>query len=121
MKISAIFFILAMTLTSCQEHKVSEEKSENNLASKIEYADKINKKVVFESDYTMFVFAMRKGQDLKPHSAPIDAPLVMLEGSAKITIGNTETVVNKGDYIMLPKDVMHRVYTITDCKFMLIK
>tara|TARA_R100000655_G_scaffold95272_1_gene137150 strand:- start:697 stop:1062 length:366 start_codon:yes stop_codon:yes gene_type:complete len=113
--------VVGLLLTSCQEHKVSEEKSENNLASKVEYADKINNNVIFESDYKMIVFAMKKGQDLKPHSAPMDAPLVMLEGSAKVTIGDEETVLNEGDIITLPKNLMHGVYPITDCKFMLIK
>ncbi len=51
----------------------------------------------------------------------MDAPLVMLEGSAKVTIGNEETIVQKGDIITLPKDLMHGVYPITDCKFLLMK
>ena len=76
---------------------------------------------MFESHYKMIVFALKKGQDLKPHSASMDAPLVMLEGSAKITIGDKEMIVYKGDMVTLPKDIDHGVYPISDCKFMLIK
>ena len=64
---------------------------------------------------------MKKGQDLKPHSAPMDAPLVMLEGSAKVTIGDEETIVYEGDIITLPKDIAHGVFPVTDCKFLLLK
>ena len=114
-------FVATILLTSCEDQKVNEKISEYNLSAKVEYGDKIINKTVFESHYKMIVFAMRKGQDLKPHSAPMEAPLVMLEGSAKITIGDKTTLVEKGDIITLPKDIMHGVYPITDCKFLLIK
>ncbi|MGJ8684951.1 MAG: cupin domain-containing protein [Nonlabens sp.] len=109
-------------LTSCNPAPKTVIKSDMNLASQIEYGDKTANKVVFESNaYKMILFAMKSDQVLKPHSAPMDAPLYMIEGSAKITIGKKEHTVVAGDLINLPKDIDHGVYPITDCKFLLAK
>ena len=91
MKHTLILLLTAMLFSSCNTQNTTEKISENNLSAKIEYGDKMATKTVFESDYKMILFALKKGQDLQPHSAPMDAPLVMLEGSAKVTIGNEET------------------------------
>lgn len=108
-------------LVSCQpENNVS--RSSNNLASKIDYKDSINKTVLNEGEaYQMILFAMKKEQLLKPHSAPMDTPLLMLEGIAKITIGDEEYILNEGDMLTLPKEIDHGVYPTTDVKFLLIK
>jgi|TARA_R110002020_G_scaffold63136_1_gene168321 quercetin dioxygenase-like cupin family protein len=121
MKYILNLMIVGLLFSSCGNTNNSVNPTEKNLASKVAYADEINKVVVFESHYKMLVFALKKGQDLKPHSATMDAPLIMLEGSAMVTIGTTETTVKKGDIITLPKDSMHGVSPITNCKFLLIK
>ena len=96
--------------------------TENTLASKVDYQDKINSKIYFESEaYKMILFAMKKEQILKPHSAPMDTPLLMLEGEVKITIGGKAHVLNSGESIILPKDIDHAVYPNKDIKFVLIK
>ncbi|MDP5100752.1 MAG: cupin domain-containing protein [Nonlabens sp.] len=69
----------------------------------------------------MLVFALKSDQVIKPHSAAMDAPFYLLEGSATITIGNEKHILEAGDLITLPKDINHGVYPITDCKFMLLK
>lgn len=96
--------------------------TDTSLASKIDYQDKVNNKIYFESDsYKMILFAMKKDQVLKPHSAPMDTPLLLLEGQAKITIDTKEHILSSGESIVLPKDIKHGVYPITDVKFVLIK
>ena len=121
MKYFLRLMIVGLLFSSCENTSNSVNPTERNLASKVAYADEITNAVVFESHYKMLVFALQEGQDLKPHTATLDAPLVMLEGSAIITIGTTETTVEKGDIITLPKDLMHGVSPITNCKFLLIK
>lgn len=97
-------------------------KTEHNLSSKIEYQDNLNNKIYFESDaYKMILFAMKKEHILKPHSAPMDTPLLILEGQAKITIDDKEYVLNTGESIVLPKNILHGVYPITNVKFVLMK
>jgi quercetin dioxygenase-like cupin family protein len=119
-KLIFIFFI--SVFFSCADVAVTSESNENNLSEKIEYAEKINNKVFFESEnYKMILFAIKKDQVLKPHSAPMDTPLLVLEGSAKVTIGDEEFVLHEGDDIVLPKDIAHGVYPLSNVKFLLIK
>lgn len=122
MKSSILILLALMTLTSCSQESKNIKMSGSNLASQIEYADKVKNKVVFEGEkYKMILFAMRSDQLLKPHTSPVDAPLLMIEGSAKVTIGNKEQIVVAGDMITLPKNILHGVYPQTDCKFLLSK
>ena len=69
----------------------------------------------------MILFALKKDQVLKPHSAPMNTPLLILEGTARVTIGDEDFVLPKGDDIILPKDIDHGVYPLTYVKFLLIK
>lgn len=122
MKNILLIVVVVIALSSCNQKTTTPMMTENNLASKIDYANKVNNQVVFQGEaYKMILFAMKRNQELKPHSAPVDAPLYMLEGSAKITIGEQEHTLLAGDMITLPKDIKHGVYPITDCKFLLLK
>jgi quercetin dioxygenase-like cupin family protein len=119
-KFAFIFFI--SLFVSCTDITVNSELNEHNLSEKIAYADKINNKVFYESDnYKMILFAIKKDQVLKPHSAPMNTPLLILEGSARVTIGDEEFVLHEGDDIVLPKDIDHGVYPLSNVKFLLIK
>lgn len=109
-------------LTGCITDTKTTPMNPNDLTGKIDYKDKINNAVFFEGEgYKMILFAMKKEHILKPHSAPMDTPLLILEGSAKITIGRAEHTLYKGELLTLPKDIDHGVYPITDVKFLLIK
>jgi quercetin dioxygenase-like cupin family protein len=112
-----------MLVLSC-----SNAETKNNTATKdelsnlIEYEDEVHNKVYFESDaYKMILFAMKKEQTLNPHSASMDTPLIMLEGEAKIMIGQDIYDLSKGESIVLPKNIDHAVYPVSDIKFVLIK
>ncbi len=112
---------IAILIISCASvNKVST--SERALSSQIEYQDKVNNRVYFKGDaYKMILFAMKKEHVLKPHSASMDTPVLILEGQARITIGDKEHILNTGESIVLPKNIDHGVYPITDVKFVLIK
>lgn len=122
MKKIILILVSTISFVTCTPANKTNTWSENNLAGKVTYGDKVNNTVVYSNNsYKMIAFAIKKDQILKPHSAPVDAPLLMLEGSAKITIGTTMHILKSGDLITLPKDILHGVYPITDCKFLLIK
>jgi quercetin dioxygenase-like cupin family protein len=110
-----------MMILSCSNTE-SSAKKEQKLSDKIEYQEAIHNKVYFESDaYKMILFAMKKEHILKPHKAPMSTPLLVLEGEAKITIDAKEYVLSAGESIVLPKDILHGIYPITNVKFVLIK
>jgi len=119
-KIAIILFL--GLLLSCTDRTNQSVDSVNNLSEKIEYKDEISVKVISENEgYKMILFAIKKDQVLEPHSAPMDTPLLILKGSAKITVGTEEHRLYEGDLITLPKDIDHGVYPMTDVKFLLIK
>lgn len=112
---------IAMLVLSCLNMN-NNTKNELALSDKIEYQDKVSNTIYFESDaYKMILFAMKKEHVLKPHSASMDTPLLILEGQAKITIDDKEYLLNSGESIVLPKNINHGVYPITNVKFVLIK
>ncbi len=116
-----ILGVLVLLFFGCSEQNTLIN-SKNALANTIEYQDKINKAVYYESDaYKMILFAMKSNQTLKPHTAEMNTPLLVLEGKAKITIDGKQHILKAGESIILPKNINHGVYPITDIKFVLIK
>jgi len=56
---------------------------------------------------TVTVFAFDKGQGLSEHTAPFDAMVQILDGSAKIIIGGVPHTVKAGQGIIMPGNVSH--------------
>jgi quercetin dioxygenase-like cupin family protein len=116
-----IVILVAIVTFSCSDME-NNTKSEQTLSNKIEYMDKVNSTVYFESDtYKMMLFALKKDQKIEPHSAITDTPLLILEGKTKIVIDSETHILSTGESIILPKNINHAVYPITDIKFVLIK
>jgi quercetin dioxygenase-like cupin family protein len=64
---------------------------------------------------------MKTESILKPHEAPMDSPLLILEGLAIFTIDAEDYSLSAGESMVLPKATLHGVYPITNVKFILIK
>lgn len=69
---------------------------------------------------TVTLFAFDLGQGLSPHSAPYDALIQVVEGSAEITIGGKKHRVNNGEIILMPADIPHAVKAPKRFKMMLV-
>lgn len=93
------------------------------LADQIEYREAgfINKVIFNRGDFKIFLFALKAGQEIKPHSTPVDAFLTVLEGEGFISFGGENIALNAGESIHLPKDILHYVRADKDFKMMLIK
>jgi quercetin dioxygenase-like cupin family protein len=93
-----------------------------DLAGSIAYGDDavVSKTLVDKDAGTITVFAFDKGQGLSTHSAPFDATVMILEGSAKITIDKNETVVNTGELIVMPANIPHGLQAEEKFKMLLI-
>lgn len=65
-------------------------------------------------------FAFGKGEGLSPHSAPYDAFVYGVDGSAQITIGAKENRLSAGEMIVMPADVPHSVRATEDFKMLLV-
>jgi quercetin dioxygenase-like cupin family protein len=69
-------------------------------------------------DLTLFAFD--KGQGLSEHTAPFDAFIQVLDGSAEITVAGSPHLVKKGEFIILPADKSHAVNAVERFKMMLV-
>nr|WP_321247890.1 cupin domain-containing protein [uncultured Psychroserpens sp.] len=123
MKKNVLILTIIMLVLSCSNAETNTKKATKDaLSNLVTYKEDVNNKIYFESDaYKMILFAMKKEQTLEPHSAPMDTPLLMLEGEAKIMIGQDAFDLSQGESIVLPKNIDHAVYPTSDIKFVLIK
>ena len=69
---------------------------------------------------TLTVFAFDAGQGLSEHTAPFDATVLGLEGSAQITISGTPHSVGPGDLLIMPANLPHALKALKPFKMLLI-
>lgn len=69
----------------------------------------VSRAIVQKKTGTVTLFAFDKGQRLSEHTAPFDALISILDGSAEIRIGGTPHHLSAGDMIILPSGIPHAV------------
>jgi quercetin dioxygenase-like cupin family protein len=81
------------------------------LVSLIEYShDSIVSKTIVDTPAgTITLFAFDKSQKLSEHTAPYNAVVQIIEGTAKLTIGGKNVTVPVGHVIIMPANVPHAV------------
>jgi quercetin dioxygenase-like cupin family protein len=77
--------------------------------SLIEYSnDSIVSKTILDTPAgTITLFAFDKGQKLSEHTAPYNAVVQVIDGSAKLTIGGKDVTVPAGHIIIMPANMPH--------------
>jgi quercetin dioxygenase-like cupin family protein len=92
------------------------------LASLVGYShDSIVSKMVLDTPAgTITLFAFDKGQKLSEHTAPYNAVVQVLDGSAHLTIGGKNVSVPAGCVIIMPANVPHSVVAKEKFKMLLI-
>jgi quercetin dioxygenase-like cupin family protein len=91
------------------------------LVSLIEYShDSIVSKTILDTPAgTITLFAFDKGQKLSEHTAPYNAVVQVLDGSAHLTIGGKNVTVPAGRIIIMPANVPHSVVAKEKFKMLL--
>lgn len=81
------------------------------LVSLIRYSDGsiVSKTIVDTPAGTITLFAFDKGQKLSEHTAPYNAVVQIIDGSARLTIGGKNVTVPAGHVIIMPANVPHAV------------
>ncbi|MGD0078775.1 MAG: cupin domain-containing protein [Sedimentisphaerales bacterium] len=92
------------------------------LSALINYADNsiVSKTIIDKPVGTITLFAFDKGQKLSEHTAPYDAVVQIIEGSASLTIGGKSSTVCTGQIIVMPANIPHAVVAKEKFKMMLI-
>lgn len=81
------------------------------LADAVQYAPgSIVSRTLLKTDAgTLTLFAFDEGQALSEHTAPFDALVQVLDGTATLTIGGKAVTVQMGELVLMPADVPHAV------------
>lgn len=66
------------------------------------------------------LFAFDKGEGLSEHTAPFDAWVHILDGTASIIISGEEHIVEKGEAIMMPAHEPHALQANAPFKMLLV-
>jgi quercetin dioxygenase-like cupin family protein len=92
------------------------------LRDAIEYAPDsvVSKMLIKKETGNLTLFAFDKGQSLSEHTAPFDAAVLVLEGTAEIIIGGESFILNEGDFVTMPADITHAVKAAEKFKMLLI-
>ena len=69
---------------------------------------------------TLTLFAFDDGQGLSEHTAPYDAFVQIVDGSAEITIGGVAHRVGAGQMIIMPANVAHALRAVGRFKMLLV-
>jgi quercetin dioxygenase-like cupin family protein len=98
------------------------DKMVNQLINLIDYQENsvVSKTIINKPSGTLTLFAFDKGQGLSEHTAPFDAPLYIVDGSAEITISGQVYNVKQGDIVVLPAGQPHSLKAIEKFKMMLV-
>ena len=81
------------------------------LGSLIDYSDDsiVSKTIVDTPAGTITLFAFDSGQKLSEHTAPYNAVVQIIEGTANLIIGGKSVKVPAGHVIIMPANVPHAV------------
>jgi quercetin dioxygenase-like cupin family protein len=69
---------------------------------------------------SMTLFAFAKGEGVSTHSAPGDAMVYILDGTAEITVGETTMKASQGQTVVMPADIPHGLEAAENFKMLLI-
>lgn len=82
-----------------------------NLKDQIDYIEGgiANLDLVSRDNLKIVLMAFDKGEGLAPHSAPGDALVLALEGSAQVQVADEVMELEAGSQVIFPKDINHAV------------
>jgi quercetin dioxygenase-like cupin family protein len=91
------------------------------LKNAISYSDgAIVSKIIVKNDIgNVTLFAFDCGQGLSEHTAPFDAVVQIIEGSARISINKEHHILHESDMIIMPAAVPHAVEAYKQFKMIL--
>jgi quercetin dioxygenase-like cupin family protein len=93
-----------------------------HLDKSISYAAQsvVSKTVIKRDTGTVTLFAFSTGEGLSTHSAPYDAMVCIVDGSARITIGEDVHELKTGEAIIMPANIPHALHAVENFKMMLV-
>lgn len=87
----------------------------------VQYSDNsiVSRQVIKDSGGNVSLFAFDAGQELSEHTAPFDALIQVIDGSAEIFIAGQKYSLKKGESIIMPANIPHAVKAAERFKMLL--
>jgi len=80
----------------------------------------VSREILKKGTGTVTLFAFDKGQGLSEHTAPFDALVCIVDGSAQIRIAGKPAIVKKGQIIIMPANKPHELKALRKFKMLLV-
>jgi len=94
----------------------------HNVAGLVNYAEGavVSRTLVDNKSGTVTLFAFDAGQGLSEHTAPFDALVHVVEGTAELTIGGKAVTASVGQIVLMPANAPHALKAREQFKMLLI-
>ena len=79
----------------------------------------VSKRVIQRKTGNVSLFAFDKDQKLSEHTAPFDALIQVLDGTAEIMIDGKSYILKHGECIIMPANIPHAVNAVEKFKMLL--
>ena len=112
--------MLIVRYNELEDHMNHEAKPEN-VNDLVDYQDEsiVSRTLIEKETGTITLFAFSKGQTLSEHTAPFDAMVYILDGTAEITISGNPNTLKSGQIIIMPANKPHALKAIENFKMLL--
>jgi quercetin dioxygenase-like cupin family protein len=99
-----------------------EKASKFLITSIVDYIGKsvVSKQLIKSAAGNITLFAFDEGEGLSEHTAPFDAFIQVIDGSAEILIGGKSNILTTGEFIIMPANIPHALKAIKKFKMMLV-
>ena len=103
-------------------YKNVEKQTKIELKDLVSYQEgQVVSKTLVQNDYvSMTIFSFDKGEEISTHAAGGDAMVTVLEGKGRFTVADEVFYLEKGETLIMPKDIPHAVYVEEKFKMQLI-
>ncbi len=93
-----------------------------NVAELTDYADGavVSRTLADNESGTVTLFAFDAGQGLSEHTAPFDALVHVVDGTAELTIGGEDVRASAGQIVLMPANIPHALKATEPFKMILI-
>lgn len=92
------------------------------IADMLEYQEDavVSSEIIKNSAGTVTLFAFDRGQGLSEHTAPFDALVHVVDGSAEVHISGERYAVGSGEIIIMPAGKPHSINAVERFKMLLV-
>lgn len=103
-----------------QKPSVDNTPKVENLATLLQYQEQaiVSRMLVKNSGGSVTLFAFDGGEGLSEHTAPFDALVIGVEGTAEITVAGQQHQVAAGQSLLMPANVPHAVHPVGQFKML---